>query len=103
VRGWRFLPASRDGAATTEWTAVSFKFGPEGVTQVEAPADTEIARADRNKIICRPANSVPNSHIPDAPACLPKWEWQQRDHAQTVKKWQMPTAPAMGGQSGSGG
>jgi len=102
VRGWRFLPATRDGEEIAEWTAIGFKFGPDGVTQVEVSPDTAVARADRNRVICKVDPPKTGSHIPDAAVCMPKWEWDERARRETLMHWAIPTAPAMGGGGGSG-
>jgi TonB family protein len=101
VRRWRFLPATRDGQDIAEWTAVGFTFGPEGVSQVKVSADTEFARKDRNKIICKVDAPITGSHIDPAPVCLPKWQWQERAHILNTKLWNAPKAPAMGGAGGT--
>jgi TonB family protein len=101
VRRWHFQPALRGGTEIAEWTAVGFKFGPEGVSQVEVSADTEFARADRSKVICKTEPPKTGSHIDPAPVCLPKWQWQERAHILNTKQWNTPKAPPMGGAGGS--
>jgi TonB family protein len=78
VKGWRFLPATRDGESIAEWTAVGFQYDGKAVIKVEVSPDTEIAQKDRNRVVCRVQKANTGSHIDPAPVCLSKAQWDER-------------------------
>jgi TonB family protein len=90
VRTWRFEPATRDGDAIAEWTAVGFHFNAAGVVQVGVPPDTKIAQTDRGRVICRKEPPRTGSNIDPAPVCLPKSQWAERDKKLNTRIWDRP-------------
>lgn len=92
VRTWRFEPATRNGDAVAEWTAVGFHFNAAGVVQVDVPPDTKIAQDDRGRVICRKDAPKTGSNIDPPPVCLPKSQWAERDKKLNTRIWDRPTS-----------
>jgi TonB family protein len=100
VKRWRFVPAERDGTDITEWTAVGFTFGPEGVAQVEVSPDTEVARQDRNRMVCRAQPTTTGSHLKAEPVCKPSWEWDEIARQTKDTHVRFPSMPTSGQSPG---
>jgi TonB family protein len=79
IRSWHFVPAKRGGESVSEWTAIGIRFDNAGVTQVPVSADSAVAEADRNRVICRVDKTRTGSNIPPSPVCMAKWQWDQRE------------------------
>lgn len=101
VRRWHFIAAEKDGVDVAEWTAVGFTFGPDGVVQVPVSPDTEIARQDRNRKVCRTPPPVTGSNLPSAPVCKPAWQWEDEARQAKDLHWKVPGMATTGG-GGSG-
>ena len=103
VRNWHFLPATRNGEALAGWTAVGFQFDGTTVRQVDVPPETDISRAERDRIICKPQVSTTGSHIDPAPLCMAKWEWDERKRQQDEARRHIhvPTTIGTGGITGT--
>lgn len=101
VRGWRFVPASRDESDIAEWTAVGFQFDGKAVTQVDVPPETEVSRRDRDQVVCRTQAAATGSHINQGRVCMTKEQWDeirlQREQAR--KHEHVPTTLGTGGST----
>ena len=101
VHRWRYKPATIGDKDIDEWTAVGFTFAADGVTQIAASPDTEAARKDRARIVCRTQTPETGSHIKPAPVCKPVAQWTAEDRAKKDLNWRMPPM-AGSGATGSG-
>jgi protein TonB len=81
VRTWHFVPARRNDASVSEWTAVGIRFDLSGVSQVPVSAETKIAESDRNRVICKADVNMTGSNIGSPSVCLPKWQWDRQETA----------------------
>jgi TonB family protein len=99
VRKWRFVPASRNGEAFAEWTAIGFQFDGSGVKLVEVPPQTDLSKADRERIVCKNQSAETGRIIPPAPVCMAKWEWDERKRQEDAMRHRehVPTSLGTGG------
>jgi TonB family protein len=96
VHRWHFVPATIANDAVAEWTAVGITFAADGVTTFPVSPDTEVARKDRSRVVCRTEAPTTGSHIKPAPVCKPISQWAEEDRAKKELDLHMPPRADIG-------